>query len=255
MRFAGSVAVVTGASQGAGIGAAVARALAAEGAAIVVAARGTDRIERVAKEIVKAGGKAWAITCDVTDPASVHNLAVAAGRRAGAVDILINNAGAAHSASLAKTTLEDWNRVLAVNATGTFLCTQAFLPAMLLRKQGSVVNIASVAGLDGARYISAYAAAKHAVIGLTRSVAAELEGTGVTCNAVCPAFVDTDMTKESVARVVAKTGKNPDEALRAMLASAGQERLVTVAEVARAVLELCDPNGERANGAAVTLAG
>ena len=256
MRFAGSVAVVTGAGQG--IGAAVARALAAEGAAVVVAARNTDRIERVAKDIAKAGGKAWAITCDVTDPASVHNLAQAAGRRAGAagaVDILINNAGAAHSAPLAKTTLEDWNRVLAVNATGTFLCTQAFLPAMLLRKQGSVVNVASVAGLDGARYISAYAAAKHAVIGLTRSVAAELEGTGVTCNAVCPAFVDTDMTKESVARVVAKTGRNPDEALRALLASAGQERLVTVDEVARAVLELCDPKGERANGAAVTIAG
>ena len=253
MRFAGSVAVVTGAGQG--IGAAVARAFAAEGAAVVVAARGTDRIERVAKEITKAGGTAWAITCDVTDAASVHSLAQAAGRRAGAVDILINNAGAAHSAPLAKTTLEDWTRVLAVNATGTFLCTQAFLPAMLLRKQGSVVNVASVAGLDGARYISAYAAAKHAVIGLTRSVAAELEGTGVTCNAVCPAFVDTDMTKESVARVVAKTGKTPDEALRAMLASAGQERLVTVDEVARAVLELCDPKGERPNGAAVTVAG
>jgi len=253
VRFAGSVAVVTGAGQG--IGAAVARALAAEGAAVVVAARGKDRIERVAKEIVKAGGKAWAITCDVTDAASVHNLAQAAGRRAGAVDILINNAGAAHSAPLAKTTLEDWNRVLAVNATGTFLCTQAFLPAMLLRKQGSVVNVASVAGLDGARYIAAYAAAKHAVIGLTRSVAAELEGTGVTCNAVCPAFVDTDMTKESVARVVAKTGKKPDEALRAMLASAGQERLISVKEVAHAVLELCDPKGERPNGAAVTVAG
>jgi len=255
VRFAGSVAVVTGASQGGGIGAAVARGLAAEGAAMVVAARSTARIERVAREIVKAGGKAWAISCDVTDAASVHNLAIAAGRRAGVVDILINNAGAAHSAPLAKTTLEDWNRVLSVNATGTFLCTQAFLPAMLLRKQGSVVNIASVAGLDGARYISAYAAAKHAVIGLTRSVAAELEGTGVTCNAVCPAFVDTEMTKESVARVVAKTGKKPDEALRAMLASAGQERLVTVDEVARAVLDLCDPNGERSNGAAVTLAG
>ena len=253
MRFTGSVAVITGGGQG--IGAAVARSLAREGAAIVVAARSTDRIERVAKEIVKAGGKAWAISCDVTDAASVHNLALAAGRRAGAVDILVNNAGAAHSAPLAKTTLDDWNRVLSVNATGTFLCTQAFLPAMLLRKQGSVVNIASVAGLDGARYISAYAAAKHAVIGLTRSVAAELEGTGVTCNAVCPAFVDTEMTKESVARVVAKTGKPPDEALRAMLASAGQERLVTVDEVAQAVLELCDPKGERPNGAAVTIAG
>jgi NAD(P)-dependent dehydrogenase (short-subunit alcohol dehydrogenase family) len=253
VRFSGSVAVVTGAGQG--IGAAVARALAREGAALVVAARNSDRIERVATEIKKAGGKAWAIACDVTDPASVHSFAQAAGRRAGVVDILVNNAGAAHSAPLVKTTLEDWNRLLAVNATGTFLCTQAFLPAMLLRKQGSVVNVASVAGLAGARYIAAYAAAKHAVIGLTRSVAAELEGTGVTCNAVCPGFVDTPMTKESVARVVAKTGKAADEALAAMLASAGQRRLITVDEVAKAVLELCDPNSAdpRPNGTAVTI--
>ena len=253
MRFTGSVAVITGGGQG--IGAAVARSFAREGAAIVVAARSTDRIERIAKEILKAGGKAWAITCDVTDAASVHNLAQAAGRRAGAVDILVNNAGAAHSAPLGKTTLEDWNRVLAVNATGTFLCTQAFLPAMLLRRQGSVVNVASVAGLAGARYIAAYAAAQHAVIGLTRSVAAELEGTGVTCNAVCPGFVDTEMTKESVARVVAKTGKKPEEALSAILASAGQERLISVDEVATAVLDLCDPRGARPNGTAVPITG
>jgi NAD(P)-dependent dehydrogenase (short-subunit alcohol dehydrogenase family) len=251
-RFDGSVAVVTGGGQG--IGAAIARALAAEGAAIVVAARTIDRIEKVAGEIQKTGGKAWAVRCDVTDPASVHSLAQAAGRRAGVVDILINNAGAAHSAPLAKIALEDWNRVLAVNATGTFLCTQAFIPAMLMRKKGSVVNVASVAGLAGARYIAAYAAAKHAVIGLTRSVAAELEGTGVTCNAVCPGFVDTDMTKESVARVVAKTGKDADAVLAAMLASAGQKRLITAEEVARAVLRLCDPRGARPNGKAVTIA-
>ncbi len=252
-HFEGSVAVVTGG--GRGIGAAIARALAAEGAAVVVAARTMDRIEKLAGEIQKTGAKAWAVRCDVTDPASVHSLAQAAGRRAGVVDILVNNAGAAHSAPLAKIALEDWNRVLTVNATGTFLCTQAFIPAMLMRKKGSVVNVASVAGLAGARYIAAYAAAKHAVIGLTRSVAAELEGTGVTCNAVCPGYVDTDMTKESLARVVAKTGKDAGEALAAMLATAGQKRLITVEEVAQAVLRLCDPRGARPNGKAVTIAG
>lgn len=252
-RFDGAVAVVTGGGQG--IGAAVARALATEGAAVVVAARRAEPIEKVAAAIRDAGGKAWAVVCDVTDPASVHSLAQAAARRAGVVDILVNNAGAAHSAPLAKITLEDWNRVLAVNATGTFLCTQAFIPAMLMRKKGSVVNVASVAGLAGARYIAAYAAAKHAVIGLMRSVAAELEGTGVTCNAVCPGYVDTDMTKESIARVVTKTGKDAADALAAMLASAGQKRLITVEEVAEAVLRLCDPRGARPNGKAVTIAG
>jgi NAD(P)-dependent dehydrogenase (short-subunit alcohol dehydrogenase family) len=254
-RFDGAVAVVTGGGQG--IGAAVARALAAEGAAIVVAARRSDRIERVATEIrgTGGGGKAWAVQCDVTDAASVNDLAKAASRHAGAVDILVNNAGAAHSAPLAKTTLEDWNRVLAVNATGTFLCTRAFISGMLERKRGSIVNVASVAGLAGARYIAAYAAAKHAVIGFTRSVAAELEGTGVTCNAVCPGFVDTEMTKESVARVVAKTGKAANEALSAMLASASQRRLITPDEVAQAILALCDSNGKRPNGTAVTIAG
>ena len=251
--FDGAVAVVTGGGQG--IGAAVAHALATEGAAVVVAARSGDRIEKVAAEVRNAGGKAWAVQCDVTDPASVHNLAQAAARRAGVVDILVNNAGAAHSAPLVKITLEDWNRVLAVNATGTFLCTQAFVPAMLMRKKGAIVNVASVAGLAGARYIAAYAAAKHAAIGLMRSVAAELEGTGVTCNAVCPGYVDTEMTTESVARVVAKTGKDSGDALAAMLASAGQKRLITVEEVAQAVLRLADPRGARPNGKAVTIAG
>jgi NAD(P)-dependent dehydrogenase (short-subunit alcohol dehydrogenase family) len=253
VRFAGTVAVVTGGGQG--IGAATAHALAAEGAAIVVTARRTDRIEQVASEIRGAGGKAWAVQCDVTEPASVADLAKTATRHAGAVDIVINNAGVAYSAPLVKTSLEDWNRVLAVNATGTFLCTRAFLSGMVERKRGAIVNVASVAGLTGGRYIAAYAAAKHAVIGLTESVAAELDGTGVTCNAVCPGFVDTEMTQESVDRVVTKTGKDAAAALAALLASARQRRLITPDEVAQAVLALADLNGTRPNGAAVTIAG
>lgn len=251
-KFDGSVAVVTGG--GSGIGAAVAEELARAGAAVVVAARRTDRIEHVATKIRSAGGRAWAVHCDVTDPGNVNDLAKFAARH-GSVDVLVNNAGAAHSAPLAKTSLEDWNRVLAVNATGTFLCTRAFLSGMLERNRGSIVNVASVAGLAGGRYIAAYAAAKHAVIGLTRSVAAEVEGTGVTCNAVCPGFVDTEMTQESVDRVVAKTGKSPTDALQALLASASQRRLITADEVAAAVLTLAALNGTRVNGTARELHG
>jgi len=243
VRFSDSVAVVTGGGQG--IGAAVAQALAREGASIVVAARTQERIAAVVRAIEggRGRGRAKAVRCDVTDPASVRDLAQAAG----AVDILVNNAGVAHSAPLPRITLDDWNRVLAVNATGTFLCTQAFVGGMLERKRGAIVNVASIAGLGGARYIAAYAAAKHAVIGFTRSVAAELEGTGVVCNAVCPGFVDTEMTQESVARVSAKTGKAPEATIAAMLASSGQNRLITAEEVAAVVLRLCSLTGN-ANG-------
>ncbi|MGH7568493.1 MAG: SDR family NAD(P)-dependent oxidoreductase [Gemmatimonadales bacterium] len=251
MRFEGRGAVVTGGGQG--IGAAVARALGAEGAAVVIAARTVAQIDTVAAELRAGGGRAWAVRCDVTDPASVRALAEAATRHLGHVDVLVNNAGIAHSAPLHRLTLEDWSRVLAVNATGTFLCTQAFLPGMLDRRWGRVVNVASVAGLQGAKYIAAYSAAKHAALGFTRSVAAEVVGTGVTCNAVCPGFVDTDMTRESVARVAAKTGTAPAEALAAMLATAGQKRLIPPEAVAQAVLALCADGAKDTNGEAVVL--
>jgi NAD(P)-dependent dehydrogenase (short-subunit alcohol dehydrogenase family) len=254
VTLTGRCAVVTGG--GSGIGAAVARALAGAGAAVVVTARSIERLEAVAGEIRHSGGTAWPLPCDVTDPESVRAMADAARRQLGGnPDILVNNAGLAHSAPLPRTTLEDWNRVLAVNATGTFLVTQAFLPAMLERRRGAIVNVASVAGLAGARYIAAYAAAKHAVVGFTRSVAAEVEGTGVTCNAVCPGYVDTDMTRESVARVVAKTGKTPADALQAMLDASSQRRLITPEEVAQSVLALCDLQAERPNGTTVTIPG
>src|SRR5207302_479568 len=230
------------------------RALAGAGAAVVVVARTRTGIEAFATELRAAGRQAWAVPGDVTDPATVSALARAAETRLGHVDILVNNAGVAHSAPLAKLTLEDWNRVLTVNATGTFLCTQAFLPGMLERRWGRVVNIASVAGLRGGKYIAAYSAAKHAVVGFTRSLAAEVAGSGVTVNAVCPGYVDTDMTRESVARIATKTGMSPPDALRAALAAAGQRRLISPDEVARAVLGLCDDAQRDTNGEGVVIA-
>jgi len=249
--LAGRGAVVTGA--GRGIGRAVARALGRAGAAVVVAARTREAIEAVAKELNASGGQAWAVASDVTDPASVAALARAAETHLRHVDILVNNAGISHSAPLTRTTLADWNRMLTVNATGTFLCTQAFLPGMVARHWGRVVNIASVAGLGGGKYIAAYSASKHAVVGFTRSVAAEVAGTGVTVNAVCPGYVDTDMTRESVARIAAKTAMSPEAALRAALATTGQLRLISPEHVAGAVLALCEDAGAT-NGETVVIA-
>jgi NAD(P)-dependent dehydrogenase (short-subunit alcohol dehydrogenase family) len=242
---AGRVAVITGG--GRGIGAATARALANDGAHVIVAARSIDEVSAVAEALVSAGLKASAFRCDVSSEASVNELAAfAAG--IGTADILINNAGIGHSATVMQTTLEDWNRVISVNATGAFLCTRAFLPSMLAQKWGRIVNVASMAGLGGARYIAAYTASKHAMVGLTRAVAADVDGTGVTCNAVCPAFVDTPMTDHTIANVVERTGKPASELNSMVLATTGQARLITADEVAIEILSLCDVGAAAING-------
>jgi NAD(P)-dependent dehydrogenase (short-subunit alcohol dehydrogenase family) len=203
----------------------------------------------------EAEWNAWAVVCDVTRPESVRELARGAIERLGHVDILVNNAGVAHSGPLHKITLEDWNRLFAVNATGTFLCTQAFVPGMLERKWGRVVNVASVSGLTGARYIAAYAASKHAVLGFTRAVAAEVALQGVTVNAVCPGYVDTDLTRESVERIVRETGRTREQALQALLERTPQRRLIEPEEVAHAVLALCDELAKGVNGEAIVIDG
>jgi 3-hydroxybutyrate dehydrogenase len=253
MTTAGGVAVVTGA--GRGIGAATARLLAETGLGVVLAARTQEQVARQAGELVAAGHRAMAVVCDVTSETSVEALAREAGGL-GRVDVLINNAGAASSMPLARTSLADWNRLIGVNATGAFLCTRAFLPGMLERRSGRVVNVASTAGLGGGKYLAAYSAAKHALMGLTRSAAVEVGGTGVTVNAVCPSFVDTEMTEESLGRVMAKTGRTREDALAAVLASAGQTRLISTDEVAAAIVSLVRAQGAGApNGEAVVLDG
>ena len=250
---AGRVAVVTGA--GRGIGAATARALGDAGFRVVVAARSRDQIERQTAELVARGHGARAVVCDVTSEASVEALSREAAEL-GPVAVLVNNAGAAASMPVARTSLEDWNRLMAVNATGAFLCTRAFLPGMLERKWGRVVNVASTAGLSGGKYLAAYSAAKHALVGLTRSAAAEVAGTGVTVNAVCPNFVDTDMTAETLDRIVARTGRTREDALAAALASAGQTRLIPAEEVAAAVVSFAAADGAQPpNGEALILDG
>lgn len=240
---------------GRGIGAATARVLAQAGAKVVVTARSRDEIEGVAEELRMAGHQAWAVACDVTDPAAIASLESAARDKLGAVHILVNNAGVAWSAPLKAIRLEDWNRIFAVNVTGTFLCTQAFLPGMVEAGWGRVVNVASVAGKTGAAYISTYAASKHAVIGFTRSIGVEVAATGVTVNAVCPGFVDTAMTVESVARIVSKTGI-PQESVQATISGySPQKRLMRAEEVAYQVLALCDPRAGGVNAQAVVLDG
>ncbi|HEY6483033.1 MAG TPA: SDR family oxidoreductase [Steroidobacteraceae bacterium] len=250
--LAGRHAVVTGA--GRGIGAAIATALASEGVRVSLLGRDGSSLERTAAQLGGAA-RAAAIAADVTGAESVVAAFAAAQRHFGPVDVLINNAGQAASAKFTDTDPQLWNRLFAVNLTGTYLCTRQAVPQMLLGGFGRIVNIASIAGLRGAAYISAYVASKHAVVGLTRALALEYATRNITVNAVCPGYVDTDIVRQAVANISGKTGRSASEALGALLASNPQGRLIEPREVAETVLWLCRPGSESVTGQSIVLAG
>jgi NAD(P)-dependent dehydrogenase (short-subunit alcohol dehydrogenase family) len=221
----------------------------------VVVTGGTRGIgAAIAARFTAAGDNVVAVgrkQCDVTDEEAVAALF----EGLGPVDVLVNNAGVASSAPLERTTLTDWREQLDVNATGAFLCTRAALPGMAERDRGRIVTVASTAGLAGAKYTAAYTASKHAAVGLTRAVAAEIAGTGVTANAVCPAFVRTDMTSASVRRIVERTGRSEADAETALAAAAPLGRLLEPDEVAFAVAFLAAPEAGAINGQTLILDG
>ena len=203
--------------------------------------------DRFAGEDVRAPAHA---ELDVTDEAAVEGFFEGL-----AVDVLVNNAGIGYGASLARTKLDDWRAHLEVNATGPFLCTRAVIGGMIERGDGRIVTVASIAGLVGPRYTAAYAASKHAAIGLMRATAAELAGTGVTANAVCPAYVDTAMTERTVDNVVDKTGRTAEEARRELEQMTPLGRLLEPDEVAAAVVFLASPEAAAINGQTIVLDG
>jgi NAD(P)-dependent dehydrogenase (short-subunit alcohol dehydrogenase family) len=245
-------ALVTGASRG--IGAAIARALAEDGSRLTLLGRNRDALQRLAAELPGRGhGIALA---DVSDEAEVRAAFEAARAERGPIAILVNNAGAAESAPFAKTSLDLWQRMLAVNLTGTFLCAREALPDMLSNRRGRIVNIASTAGQKGYAYVAAYAAAKHGVIGLTRSLALEVAARGdITVNAVCPGYTETELLRESIANVVAKTGRSAEAARASFAAANPQGRIVQPAEVADAVRWLCGDGAASVNGQSISVSG
>lgn len=256
-KFKNRHVLVTGA--GSGIGSAIARGFAMAGANVTLAGRRQAPLAALAAELNEATGRnacCIASDFDVTNAESIHKGLKAANAAFGPVSILINNAGEAPSLPFEKTSLEMWSQVLSVNLTGVFQVTQAVLPDIKNHGQnGRIINIASTAGLTGYAYVSAYCAAKHGVIGMTRALALELATKGITVNAVCPGFTDTPIIRQAIETIMAKTGRSEEEATAHFVKANPQNRLIQPAEVAETVLWLASEGATSINGQAIAIAG
>ncbi len=249
-RLGQAHALVTGG--GTGIGAAIARALAEEGARLTLVGRRLEMLEETASRI---RADVRCVSADVTDPEQAQRAFASAREANGPITILVNNAGAAESAPLRKVTAEAWRRTMAVNLDALLHCCQAALPDLLEAAAGRIVTVASTAGLKGYAYAAPYVAAKHGAVGLTRALAAEFARTKLTVNAVCPGFTDTAIVTEAIEKIRSETGRGEDEARADLARFNPQRRLVRPEEVANAVLWLCLPESASVTGQAIAVAG
>ena len=253
MKLANHHALITGG--GTGIGAAIAHALAGEGAKLTLLGRRQEVLERTSDALRAGGAQVATATADVTLHSDVEAGFATARTAHGPVTIFVNNAGAAQAAPFGKVSAEIWRGIMAINLDAVMLCCQAALADLTGTENGRIVTIASTAGLKGYAYAAPYVAAKHGAIGLTRALAIELARTGTTANAVCPGFTATDIVEEAVANIAAKTGRSEADARAELTKFNPQGRLVTSDEVAAAVLWLCLPESGAINGQAIAVAG
>lgn len=253
-QLSGRHAVVTGG--GRGIGQAIGRELARLGADVTLMGRDRNALDASAGKIRdEFPVRIEVVPADMFRPDSIRTAFETAAERMGAVSVLINNAGIAHAAPLLRTGLDKWNELIAVDLTAPFLCIREVLKPMTAAGFGRIVNISSTAGLTGYAYVTAYCAAKHGLVGLTRALAMEVAKSGVTVNAVCPGYTDTDIVAGTVSNIVAKTGRSPEQALAELLVHNPQGRLVKPEEVAEAVGWLCLPGSQSVTGQSIAIAG
>ncbi|MBI5292923.1 MAG: SDR family oxidoreductase [Chloroflexi bacterium] len=249
----GRVALVTGGSKG--IGRAVALALAGAGADVAICARKMAELEPVAEEVRALGRRSFAAACDVTDGEQVSRLPAAIAEALGPIDILVNNAGASESHKFVGHPDELWARMLEINLTGVYRVCKAVVPGMIERKGGRIITIASISSKVGARYVAAYTASKHGVLGLMRALAVELNSYNITVNCICPGYVDTPMTDANVANMAARTGKPEAEIRKAIASGNPQGRLIAPEEVAAVAVMLAGEAARSITGQAINVDG